>query len=98
MSKPNCYDCKFRRELVGNTHSRCAHPSIGESVPVNDLLAAMGVGFQTAESTKAARHLNIAGHSHGIRMGWFIWPWNFDPTWLESCDGFESRTTETVKE
>jgi hypothetical protein len=28
---------------------------------------------------------------HGICNGWFIWPINFDPVWLENCDGFESK-------
>lgn len=32
--------------------------------------------------------LNIKGNPHGIENGWFIWPVNFDPIWLESCDGF----------
>jgi hypothetical protein len=30
----------------------------------------------------------VTGHEHGIRKGWFMWPLNFDPTWLISCDGF----------
>ena len=24
-------------------------------------------------------------------MGWFNYPWNFDPTWLLECDGYEKR-------
>jgi hypothetical protein len=35
--------------------------------------------------------LNVKGSQHGIERGWFNWPFNFDPTWLESCDGFESK-------
>jgi len=34
---------------------------------------------------------HVQGHPHGLRMGWFFWPYNFDPTWLESCDGFEAK-------
>lgn len=30
----------------------------------------------------------VKGNPHGIRSGWFLWPLNFDPTWLEECDGF----------
>ena len=33
----------------------------------------------------------VEGDSYGIRMGWFIWPLNFDPTWLKSCDGFSNN-------
>jgi hypothetical protein len=31
---------------------------------------------------------SVSGNPHGIKKGWFIWPLNFDPVWLESCDGF----------
>jgi len=33
----------------------------------------------------------VVGNEHGIRHGWFFWPFNFDPVWLVSCDGFESK-------
>lgn len=32
----------------------------------------------------------VLGDAHGMKMGWFYWPVNFDPTWLKSCDGFAS--------
>jgi hypothetical protein len=35
--------------------------------------------------------LGIKGNAHGIRHGWFMWPMNFDPVWLEACNGFEAR-------
>jgi hypothetical protein len=31
------------------------------------------------------------GHEHGVKNNWFMWPWNFDPAWLVSCDGFAVR-------
>ena len=34
---------------------------------------------------------SVKGAAHGIKNGWFNWPWNFDPTWLESCDGFTAQ-------
>lgn len=34
---------------------------------------------------------NIKGHEHGIKNGWFFWPHNFDPVWLQNCEGFESE-------
>ena len=33
----------------------------------------------------------VRGNDHGIKSGWFMWPWNFDPTWLISCNGFKKR-------
>lgn len=34
---------------------------------------------------------NVKGNAHGIKNGWFFWPFNFDPTWLQSCDGFTEK-------
>jgi hypothetical protein len=39
----------------------------------------------------AGNPLRIVGDSHGIRQGWFVWPLNFDPVWLNACNGFEKK-------
>lgn len=52
--------------------------SVGRVAPVVDV--------------EAARKLNVRGNAHGILRGWFNWPYNFDPTWLQSCDGFEPKS------
>ena len=33
----------------------------------------------------------MTGDEHGIKNGWFNFPWNFDPIWLENCDGYEEK-------
>ena len=33
----------------------------------------------------------VKGNPHGIKNGWFMWPFNFDPIWLELCDGFSDN-------
>jgi len=33
---------------------------------------------------------HVEGDAYGRRSGWFFWPVNFDPVWLESCDGFKA--------
>lgn len=33
----------------------------------------------------------VTANGHGCEMGWFRWPFNFDPVWLESCDGFSDK-------
>ena len=35
--------------------------------------------------------LNVKGDPYGIRGGWFNHPLNFDPVWLEECNGFEKN-------
>jgi hypothetical protein len=33
----------------------------------------------------------VVGSMHGIKNGWFFYPVNFDPIWLEECDGYEEK-------
>jgi hypothetical protein len=39
----------------------------------------------------------VAGDAHGIKNGWFVWPYNFDPTWLIECDGWAEAGTVRVE-
>lgn len=41
---------------------------------------------------------NAKGSEHGIKKGWFLWPFNFDPVWLESCEGFSSDPKDALPE
>lgn len=41
---------------------------------------------------------NVTGHPHGIRSGWFLWPVNFDPVWLQACDGFSDKPEDRKPE
>jgi len=89
--KPNCYDCKFRRALAGDAHSRCAHPendAISKN-PLAEVLAILGsVGRGPGLRINA---LGVTGDPHGVRNGWFNWPLNYDPVWLLTCAGFSSK-------
>ena len=40
--------------------------------------------------------LTVRGSGYGAAQGWFNWPLDFDPTWLEECDGLEAKN-ETPK-
>ena len=51
-----------------------------------------------AHSACQNRAAKVIGDAHGIRSGWFFWPFNFDPTWLRSCDGFSEKTKPTEEE
>ena len=77
-TKPNCYECKHRRDIPGDTHSICHYPGTEAS-----LLDAF-----LPQEVRLATRINVTGHPHGIKSGWFTWPINFDPAWLLSCDGF----------
>lgn len=37
---------------------------------------------------EANHKLEIKAVEHGVRMGWFYWPVQYDPVWLRNCNGF----------
>jgi hypothetical protein len=89
-----CYSCIYRGEVPGSAHSSCNHPATA-SAKADPLMGFVGLlgkrsGLTTVPSD-AARKLNIRGVRLGIERGWFLWPVNFDPTWLENCDGFTPK-------
>ena len=90
-NKPNCYECKYRGSIPGDAHSMCHHPLVKQS---SNAFGAL-VDMMSGGSILARKQLNIHGNSHGIRKGWFYWPANFDPVWLENCDGFLLKTNES---
>ena len=90
--KPNCYDCKYCGGLPGDTHKCCKHPKNGSVA--DDPFAGMMAMFASVGRVKpviADTGLNVKGNPHGVKKGWFNWPFNFDPRWLESCDGFTAK-------
>jgi hypothetical protein len=105
--RDKCYDCIHRRDVAGSAHSACAHPvtdatrssrfmqlagAVGKRG--GDELMAMASQFDEGPQ-RAADALGIRANYHGIRNGWFIWPVNFDPVWLEHCSGFTAQESAT---
>lgn len=109
MGKPNCYDCIHRREVPGSAHSSCVHP-VTERTRNSAFMQLAGMvgkrggpeiaGFASAFNEgpeQAAAQLNIKAVDLGIRNGWFVWPVDFDPVWLEHCSGFVGRASKEGK-
>ncbi len=92
--KPDCYSCLHRGEVPGSAHSSCRHPSTN-AVHAGLLAQLATVAGKRSGLTEipcqAAADLHIEGVAFGIDHGYFLWPANFDPTWLVRCDGFEAK-------
>lgn len=87
MTQPDCYKCKHRRDLAGDAHSQCDHPEVGSSPNMIDNI----IMIMDGRGGRAAQKLCITAEPHGVRSGWFMWPGNFDPIWLRSCNGFTPK-------
>jgi hypothetical protein len=84
---PDCYECIYRGDIPGDRHSKCTHPSSGyQENPISELLSLFGKKAGVIHNVNTP--IRVVGNSHGIMSGWFNWPYNFDPVWLEKCDGF----------
>ena len=78
MSKPNCYDCKFRGNVAGSTHSTCSYGD--NNLNLFELFSSNNI--------ENAQTLDIKAVQHAVNKGWFNWPVDFDPAWLVNCEGF----------
>ena len=76
-----CYKCKYRGNVPGDAHSCCKYP--GNKTGMFD--------FFESSNSENMNKLNIKANAHGVKSGWFMWPVNFDPVWLENCDGFSPK-------
>ena len=88
--KPDCYQCRHRGEVPGSAHSCCNHPAAGNGPNPFAILASVG-RVTPVVNIGGAEKLNIEANPHGVRRGWFNWPYNFDPVWLKRCDGFTAK-------
>jgi len=95
--KPNCYLCVHRGQVPNSAHSSCQHPATAEEHggELSALIRTLGkrTGIARMQSA-AAEQLGVVGAERGVRRGWFLFPINFDPVWLESCNGFEAGPTQ----
>ena len=90
--KADCYKCKWRRDIPGDAHSRCAHPVLERLGLNNHFLEMVGIMGIPASVFLGVDIMGVAGVTavpHGIRNGWFNWPYNFDPVWLRECRLYE---------
>ncbi len=86
----NCYECEYRRDIPGDAHSCCRRPDLARNK--KRLLTLLA--FQQDPERTAAAENNVYGitlNPHGIKMGWAMWPENFDPTWVGTCNGFKEK-------
>lgn len=93
-----CYKCKHRGKVPGSHHSSCNHPMVANNKPQDSLAGIMAVFASVGRGPAVnvgTEKLNIKASAHGIKNGWFNWPFNFDPVWLENCEGFELKQEAT---
>lgn len=91
--KPICTNCKYRGTVPNSCHSSCHHPIAQEIVGNSDTLLSMmksliednKLGYTGSLGLKLKKDYE----EYALSNGYFIFPINFDPGWIENCNGFE---------
>jgi len=95
MSKPNCFKCKWKKDLPGNADIGCSHPllpvEITDDNPLVMLMSILSSARKIPFSLSGNNPIGVIGDPHGIKKGWFNFPFSFDPTWLIQCKGFDNK-------
>ena len=92
--KFDCWSCKYRGSVPGSAHISCKHPSVKGALgdPLLQVASIFGsVGRRPALTLMTTDELNIRANPRGVARGWFQFPFNYDPVWLENCDGYEAE-------
>jgi len=92
-NKSMCYQCEYRGSIPGDTHICCNHPLVADNelIKVVALMSQALLMLGQKADGNIFPPLEIEANEHGIKNGWFIWPINFDPLWLENCEGFTKK-------
>jgi len=83
-----CYKCKYKGSVAGSCHSSCNHP-LAEKEKLFAVIVMLKVGACNLKDDEDS--IFVVGNDHGVKSGWFNWPMDFDPCWLEKCTGFSEE-------
>lgn len=91
--KPDCYKCMHRGKVSGSAHSSCNHPAFKEVMdnPMAQVFGIFASVGRVPPMQAKSKTIKVKGDPHGIKCGWFNHPFNFDPVWLEECDGYNPK-------
>ncbi len=79
----DCYKCKYRQSIPGDTHSKCMNESAIKLI-INVLRGSIDINTE----------LPLLINQHGLDNEWALWPFDFDPIWLSECQLFEEKEKE----
>jgi hypothetical protein len=86
----DCYKCKYRGDALGSTHSRCNILKLGDN-EYSDLLEIYIASGKYSIINESTKEPLVKLNEHGVKNGWALWPINFDPIWVESCNFYTEK-------
>jgi hypothetical protein len=80
--------CRYYRSTGADALpiSSCFHPAARRAYLA--LAEHVASGAPGLPEMQPPRGFEVIGDRHAIAMGWWDWPYRFDPMWLVHCEGF----------
>ena len=90
----DCYNCIHRRNIPGSAHSSCAHKAADATLPL--VMAKAAAGYSSVEPipVRANGHPIVLLDKVGVRGGWALWPFDYDPIWITQCLLYEGKDNQ----
>lgn len=83
-----CLKCKYRGTVPNSVHSTCKHPHVlgMDSETYRTVIRRLAA---EEEIIRISGGMSVHFEEQGVKGGWALWPFTFDPLWLIECLGFE---------
>lgn len=87
----NCYSCKHKCNVPGDSHISCGQPNIRSQAMI------ISIAVLTGNSKVLEDFLNVRFNPHGVQNGWFNYPMNYDPIWMDGQCKLHESAVEKIE-
>lgn len=81
MTKNNCFNCDFKGSVAGSCHSSCNYPKIDKHTKLKIYTGIISNFPETNQFLK--ENFGFTVDKHPVVNGWFNFPIDFDPSWIQ---------------
>ncbi len=96
MCERSCSTCAYMKRIPGDCHIKCDYPLMNKET--SSILSLASIANPIAFNQEVERMFGFTASEHGLLAGYFCFPDNFDPTWMNgSCNKHSDLVGEAVK-
>ena len=79
MTQNNSSNCKYKTNVAGNAHIGCNFPLMDEQAKINIAM----IMLTANRNSNLKTNFGFTVGDHAVFNGWFNFPLDFDPSWIE---------------